>query len=49
MERRRILKHELAWEQAALDEAIANKDANDVLRRHRENIESLHREISNVQ
>ena len=48
-ERRRILKHELAWEQAALDQAIENKDASEVLRRHRENIESLHREISNVQ
>jgi hypothetical protein len=47
--RRRILRHELAWEQAALDQAVENKVAGDVLRRHRENIESLHREIRNVQ
>jgi hypothetical protein len=48
-ERRRILKHELAWEQAALDQAIVDKDPSEVLQRHRENIESLHREIRNMQ
>jgi hypothetical protein len=47
-ERRRILKQELAWEQAQLDQAIENKAAGDVVQRHRANIESLHREIGNV-
>jgi hypothetical protein len=48
-ERRRILKQELAWEQAELDRAIENKGARDVVQRHRANIEALNREISNVQ
>lgn len=48
-ERRRILKQELAWEQAELDRAIENKGAGDVVQRHRANIEALNREISNVQ
>jgi len=48
-ERRRILKQELAWEQAKLDDAIENKAASDVVQRYKGNIEALHREISNTQ
>jgi hypothetical protein len=48
-ERRKILKQELSWEQAELDQALENKAAAEVVRRHKANIEALTREIDNIQ